>query len=503
MKGFRVLAALFALLIAGCGDSIKSPDFSSQLLGLSLSPLNAAAPAGGTVQLTLLGEYSSQPGSNPPTETRPVAEATYTVTPASVASVDAAGLVTTLTEGTATIVASAGGETSNSITLTVGAPALTGIVVRTRASDGSVGATGSASIAAGAQQSFKALGIYTDSPDPQELGVDVSVSWQSIDTDVATLAPGTGVITTATGIDQGTTEIRATATRGTNSFQASGALTVTTSALVELLRLEPTPASVAAGQSWQFTAIGRYANNTDQPVSNDQLDWTSADEAIATVDATGLATGVALGNVTITATLKDAVVITGTQRAASAPLSVGDAACTDPLLQDQGATVVAESTPLCIGCVIDDEINVIDADLTNYANILAPVALLGANASITVTAPTGTTFDASVGVPRTAGFIIGRPAGQLLSLELLAARKAKVSTLLGGVVQQTIEDPNLLRLTLLGLLGSNDVALISIQATQPYDALRYTFGGGTVSALASVRVFSACATALPPVDDSP
>lgn len=498
MRAFRFLAALSVLLLAACGDTIRSPDFTSQLLGLSLGPSSATVPAGTQRQLTLVGTYSLQPESEPPTEARPIAEASYTVTPASVASVDAAGLLTALQQGTATVTATVDGVTSNTITVTVGAPVLTSIVVRTRAPDGSVGATGNASVPAGAQQSFKALGIYTDSPDPQELATDVAVSWQSIDTDVATLSPTTGVITNATAIDQGTSEIRATATRGTDSFVASGVLTVTTSQLVDLLRLEPTPASVAAGQSWQFRAIGSFANNSEGVVANDQLDWTSADSDIATVDATGLATGVALGNVQITATLKDAVVATGTVRSASANLSVGDAACTDPLLASGGATVAASSTGLCVGCIVDDEANVIDADLTNFAVVYAPVALLAATTSVTVTAADGVSFDASVGTPRTTGFIIGRPAGQLLSAELLQSNQLSVTTLLDGEIQETISNPNFLRLTLLGLLGSSDTALLSIDATKPYDALRFTFASGVLSALTNTRVFSACATATPP-----
>lgn len=498
MKGIRILLAFCAaVVLSACGDSIKSPDFSKDLIGLALTPATLSAPDGTTVQLSLIGEYTQQPGES--TELRPVTEANYTVTPGNVATVDASGLVTATEQGVATITASVGGVTSNTVTLTVGAPRLDGIVVRTRAADGTVGATGAATVPAGATQSFKALGIYSNSTEPQELGTDVTVAWTSTDTAVATVSPATGVFTNATALDQGATEIRAVATKAAQTFQASGSLTVSNALLTELLRVELNPATIAAGQSSQATAIGKFADNSEGAVANDQLDWSSADTGIATVAATGLATGVAQGNVAIKATLKDAVVISGTQREASATLSVGDAACTEPLLQTAGATVSSDSNALCLGCLVDDEANITDADLTNYANMISVVGLLGdlGNVSVKVHAGPGIVIDASVATPRTTGFVIGRPASQLLSAEVLS--QIQVATLKDGVVQESSEDlVGLLRLTLLGLLGDNDTALASIQVTKPFDELQLTFNPGLLTALSTVRVFSACGTATVP-----
>lgn len=500
MRGIRVLTALFALFIAACGNgSIKSPDFSSGLESLSLAPLTPAVAEGETVQLTLIGTYSAQPGQ--PAGTRPIPEANYTVTPSSIASVDAAGLVTGLVEGIATITATVGNQTSNPVTLTVGPAVLQSIVVRTRAPDGSIGETGTATVAAAAQQGFKVLGIYSNSVEPQDLSSDVTVSWESDDTAVATVSPTSGFITTATAVDEGSAQIKATATLGAETFEASGTLNVTTSALVELIRLAPSPALTSIGQSLQFQAIGRFANNSEQAVDNNLLDWSSTDPTIATVGAsTGIATGVAIGNVAITATLKPSVITeTGAQRSASENLSVGAAACPDPLLAVNGAAVTSDRSPICdLTCLIENEANVIDADLTNYAWIRVALAALGANASISVTSPT--TITASVATPHPAGFIVGRPRGQLLSAELLAQRKTKVTTLLNGVEQESFEGPQALRVSLLGLLlgGDSDTALAYVTATKDFNELRFTFGGGVASALTSVRVFSACPNAIPP-----
>lgn len=501
MKGVRFLFALCAaMVLGGCGDSIKSPAFSEQLLSLELSTTEAAVPLGTTQQLVLDGEFSQQPGVSP--VTRPVAEASYTVVPASVATVDSSGLLTATEQGTATVTASVDGVTSNSLTITVGPAKLTSIVVRTVAPDGTVGSSGDVSRPAGSIQTFKALGIYTDSAEPQELGGDVSVVWESSKPEVASLSTASGVQTTARALDLGFSDIKATATSSTvGPFEAVGRLTVSTSALVELVRLEPSPppAAVAAGQSKQFIVIGRFADNSTGPIDTAlyPVDWSSADQAIATVDTTGLATGVAFGNTTITATLKPEVSISGTTRSVSATLSVGNAACTSPLLQANGAKVEVEATPLCVGCTFRNAGRVIDNDLTNSANLDVLVSLLSANVSLTVSAAEGTTFDASTASPRRVGFIIGRHS-QLLTLALL--RGFEVSTLLDGTVKETRlpEGRDLLDLDLLGLLGGEQVSLLSFEATQPYDAIRLTYRGGVASVLPTALVFGGCALAEQP-----
>ena len=68
------------------------------------------------------------------------------------------------------------------------------------------------------------------------------------------------------------------------------------------ITVTPTSASVVAGSTQQFTAVGNDQNGTPL-VTQPTFTWTSSDTTIATVDTTGLATGVAAGGpVTITAT---------------------------------------------------------------------------------------------------------------------------------------------------------------------------------------------------------
>jgi len=63
----------------------------------------------------------------------------------------------------------------------------------------------------------------------------------------------------------------------------------------------PESASILVGDTQQFTAMGTYSDDTTVDITAEAV-WTSSNAAVATVDG-GLATGVAEGTTTITATL--------------------------------------------------------------------------------------------------------------------------------------------------------------------------------------------------------
>jgi uncharacterized protein (TIGR03437 family) len=117
--------------------------------------------------------------------------------------------------------------------------------------------------------------------------------WQSSNPAVATI-DNNGV---ARGVSEGTTEIRATA-RGVQSPPAQ--LTVNFTPQV-LTTIEVTPSSasipVGGGQKFTATAFDQFHN----PMTGVTFTWSTSDPNIATIDQTGLAIGVSLGQVTITA----------------------------------------------------------------------------------------------------------------------------------------------------------------------------------------------------------
>ena len=81
-----------------------------------------------------------------------------------------------------------------------------------------------------------------------------------------------------------------------NSYSSGGTLTG--------IDIAPISPSIAVGGTQQFTATGHFSNGPDQNITA-QSNWTSSNKAIATIQAVGtspgLATGVAAGQTTITA----------------------------------------------------------------------------------------------------------------------------------------------------------------------------------------------------------
>ena len=73
---------------------------------------------------------------------------------------------------------------------------------------------------------------------------------------------------------------------------------------ISLLSIAVTPAtpSIGKGTTQQFTATGTYSDTSTADITN-QVKWSSAISAVATINASGLATGVATGTSNITASL--------------------------------------------------------------------------------------------------------------------------------------------------------------------------------------------------------
>jgi hypothetical protein len=76
-----------------------------------------------------------------------------------------------------------------------------------------------------------------------------------------------------------------------------------TAAVLQSVAVSPAPASVPAGLTQQFTATGHYSDNSTQTLTT-SVTWSSSNTGIATINSSGLATGVVTGGpVTITAAL--------------------------------------------------------------------------------------------------------------------------------------------------------------------------------------------------------
>ncbi|WP_282250387.1 Ig-like domain-containing protein [Vibrio campbellii] len=150
-------------------------------------------------------------------------------------------------------------------------------------------------LAKGNQQSFEAVGYYSDGT--SQAFMDLSVlDWDSSAVEVGRFdVPGV-----LTGIEVGSTTVTAT-----KDGVTSNTVTVTvTDAFIRSIQVVPPEVRVAKGQTQQLTARAIYSDGTNSDVS-DSVTWVSADTDTATVDAAGLLTGAKVGNTTVMATKDD------------------------------------------------------------------------------------------------------------------------------------------------------------------------------------------------------
>jgi uncharacterized protein YjdB len=292
---------------------------------IQVSPATQSLSVGQTAQFTATGTYGNSNHSSTQNITGSV---TWSSSTPSVAIVSASGLVTAVGAGSTTITASAAafnGPTSSSGVLTV-----------TSSGGGTAGGTvtsisvipNSQSVSAPGQTSqFIAIGTTSSGATENLTGL---VTWTSSSTQIASIGATTGL---ATAIGQGTTTITAiynssgTVVTGTATFTVSGG----TSEKYTAVSILPGSQAVGSGQTGQFIALGTLGSTgleTDV-TSSSQIKWFSSIPSVATVSASGLATGLSAGTTTITAELinADNTVVTNT-----ATVAVSIAAAPEPLV---------------------------------------------------------------------------------------------------------------------------------------------------------------------------
>jgi len=239
------------------------------LVSISISPQSAAMPLGTTQQFDAVGTYSDG-SSQDLTST-----ATWTSSSSS-ATVSSGGLVIAAALGTSAIQASSGSQ-SSSTTVTVGSPALVSLSVTPTAG----------TLAVGQSQQYQAIGTYTDG---SSQNLTSSVSWYAVPQTSASV--NSGGLVTATG--QGNVNI--TAAYGT--YSGVSTLMVGPAGLISIA-VSPSTASIPVGSNQQFVAVGSYSDGSTQDITSSAT-WTATGTA-SSVSATGLATVLAGGSTTITA----------------------------------------------------------------------------------------------------------------------------------------------------------------------------------------------------------
>ncbi|MGE3172700.1 MAG: beta strand repeat-containing protein [Planctomycetota bacterium] len=156
--------------------------------------------------------------------------------------------------------------------------------------------TADPSVPLGAQGRFTALGTFEDG---SQQDLTAAAAWSIDDPGIAAIAGLVGGEARVTGVAMGTTAVRATVDGVVGTVQVS-----VTAAALAALAVTPTNPALAAGTQQQFAAMGTYTDATKADLT-DQVTWTVSGPAMVSglVGSEGLVTGLAVGAVTVTATL--------------------------------------------------------------------------------------------------------------------------------------------------------------------------------------------------------
>ena len=287
-------AALAACVLTACGDDPVAPPVATTI---AVDPATAQLSSlGETVQLTAtVWDQNEVVMGNAPVS--------WTSGSPAVATVDAAGLVTAIGNGAATITATSGAATGTASVIVAQQPAA--VVVTPE------------SVTLAALEDTARFTAELQDANGNAIA-DAIMDWASDDEAVASV--DLDGLVTANG--------NGTATITALSADLSGTGTVTVQQEAAAISVAPDSVHLSAhGATAQLTAEVTDANGN--VFADAAVTWASADEAVATVDASGVVTAVADGATTVTATSGDATATAAVSVLAEAMPAAGPPAPTD------------------------------------------------------------------------------------------------------------------------------------------------------------------------------
>ena len=269
-SGVATITATVSSIHGSATLTVTAP--SPTLTAIAITPQISSVPVNSTQQFSATGTYSDG-GTRDVTSVVAWASSSNAV-----ATIDVNGLLTAISAGSTTVSAALNGVTQ-SLLITVTTPTISSISVSP------VGLT----LAIGINQQYVVTAFYTDgsSADLQSGAV-----WSSTSPAVATVNASTGMATT---VGPGTTTI----TAAVGTFTDSSDLTVV-NAHLQSLSVTPGTATIATGTTVQLSATGIFDDGSTQLLP--AVTWSTSAQNLLTVSSSGLATGVAAGSVTVTAT---------------------------------------------------------------------------------------------------------------------------------------------------------------------------------------------------------
>jgi trimeric autotransporter adhesin len=144
-------------------------------------------------------------------------------------------------------------------------------------------------ILVGASQQFTVTGYYSND---SQRDLTASAKWTSVQPTIATISSAGMAVTLQAG--------KATITAASGSVSISATLTVSAPSLVSL-SLSPSTATIAKGDTQQFTVTGTFNNQSTKDLTS-QAVWGASAAKVASINSSGLATARTVGTTTITVT---------------------------------------------------------------------------------------------------------------------------------------------------------------------------------------------------------
>jgi hypothetical protein len=196
------------------------------------------------------------------------------------------GFASSVAPGT-TMITATFGTASASTNLTVNNTTLQSIAV----------SPGNDLLAPGLTQKFSAIGTFSDG---STQNISSIVSWGSDNNGVATISNNIATVGVATAVGQGAAHITATYNGGINGSTVLNVSNATLQSVTVTANQNPTNL-IATFEVLQFTVTGNFSDGSTAPLTF-AATWNSSDSAVANINSSGLATGVAGGTTNISAT---------------------------------------------------------------------------------------------------------------------------------------------------------------------------------------------------------
>jgi len=287
----KIWVLSFALLLVACSGVKKSNGGggggggNATLTGLTVTPPQATVLVSKTQSLQATGNYSDG------TTKDLTASVTWSSADTGKATVSTAGVVTGQATGVTTVKAQSGSfSASTEITVTTANQCATPVSIAV--------APANPTLPVNTTQQLVATGTNSDA---STCDITDLVSWSSSTIAKATVGDSPTDKGLVTGVAAGTATITAALNTANGSVSGSTSVTVTAPTITSI-SITPDDMTLAIGVGQQYVASAIYSDGSIQDLVTG-VQWTSSNTTVATIDGNGLATTLASGDTTITATV--------------------------------------------------------------------------------------------------------------------------------------------------------------------------------------------------------